>query len=160
MSGKKKNSGWPPARDPEKEVGGNVQGLVGHTACLPVPGQVVVRAKRGFYICIIIFFNSLLNCLQKISKWGYEHFSRKLHFFIFSLSPTKSGCFRAYRGVFMWVFHIFWASKRHGGWAWVSFQFLHFLRFAFLAFWAFFAQFGAFFRFQWQFGCFEISREQ
>ena len=54
MYDKKKMSGWPSARDPEKEVGGNVQGLVGHTACLPVPGQVVVRAIRGFNICIFI----------------------------------------------------------------------------------------------------------
>ena len=60
MYDKKKMSGWPPARDPEKEVGGNVQGLVGHTACLPVSGQVAVHAIRGSDFCIMFFFHSLL----------------------------------------------------------------------------------------------------
>ena len=59
MYDKKKMSGWPPARDPQKEARGDIQGLVGHTACLPVPGQVVVHFIRGFYICILIFFLSL-----------------------------------------------------------------------------------------------------
>ena len=29
---------------------------MGHTACLPVPGQVVVLAMRACYICIFIVF--------------------------------------------------------------------------------------------------------
>ena len=61
---------------------------------------------------------------------------------------------------FLWVFKSFGVSEHHGGWAWVTFQYLHL--FAFLKFWAFLAifdVFGAFWGFQLRLGRFESNIE-
>ena len=101
---------------------------------------------------------------QKNSKSGYEPFSKNnffLNFFNFFHSAPPNPAVFARIAVFLCGFFISFGpvnvmGDEHGS----HFSFCTFCDLLFWAFWAFFAQFGAFFRFQWQFGCFEISREQ
>ena len=102
---------------------------------------------------------------QKISKSGYEPFSRNnffLHFFNFFHSAPPNPAVFARIAVFLCEFFISFGPVNIMGDAHGShFSFCTFCDLLFWAFWAVFVQFGcscAFFRFQWQFVCFESNR--